>query len=215
MQNKMPWLKDRLREVGKTPASLARELRIQPPRVYEMIGGRRHMQPDEIKPTAHFLDWGVETLLEKLPPEARILLATPRDEIPVLATTRDPPLDKKRQYEFDCVLTGETQRYVRRLPAFEGRKDICCLYLHSLAMMPWRVPGELIVFEKERPPQDSDHVVILIEAKAYKAVVVRQLVRQTGQKLWLRRHNPSETYEFSRRLVSEMYRVLTWDDCVR
>ena len=60
MKANMQWLKIRLRELGKTPAALARELKVQPPRVYEMIGCRRFMQPDEIAPTAKFLDWTID-----------------------------------------------------------------------------------------------------------------------------------------------------------
>lgn len=71
MNVKMPWLKVRLREVSKTPTGLARVLKVAPPRVYEMIGGRRAIQPDEVGPTAQFLDWTVEDLLGRLPVEAR------------------------------------------------------------------------------------------------------------------------------------------------
>src|SRR4051812_46020188 len=107
MKAKMPWLKIRLREVGKTPAALARELGISPPRVYEMIGGRRAMQPGEITPTAQFLEWTVDELLDHLPPEARIIpapdmkVAYPhRGEMPVLHTL---PADDP----FDCALAGD------------------------------------------------------------------------------------------------------------
>ena len=73
MKAKMPWLRDRLRMIGETPTGLARELEIAPPRVYEMIGGRRAMQPSEVEPTAAFLKWTVPQLLDHLPTKARVV----------------------------------------------------------------------------------------------------------------------------------------------
>jgi len=67
MKKKMPWLKARLTELGKTPTALAGALGIAGPRVYEMIGGRRHIQPDEIEPMAKFLEWTVEELSKRMP----------------------------------------------------------------------------------------------------------------------------------------------------
>lgn len=229
MKAKLPWLKDRLREIGKTPAALARELKVQPPRVYEMIGGRRAMQPNEIAPTARFLDWELDQLLAALPPDARVLPTeelkrTNSDDIPVLATVRDVPPPSggngKTKHllpvSYDCVLTGETSHYVERLPAFEGRNDISCLYLHSVAMVPWRAPGELIVFEKARPPRESDHVVIWLACQDHRhPVVVRQLVQESRGKLRVRQHNPCREYDIERKLIAEVYRVMGWDDCLR
>src|SRR5215471_8799136 len=89
---KMPWLKNRLREINKTPTALAKALKIEPPRVYEMIGGRRAMQPDEIKPTAKFLGWSITDLLARLPKEARVLPLGTRNgglEGPRLRSDRD------------------------------------------------------------------------------------------------------------------------------
>ena len=62
-KDKMPWLKSRLREISRTPAGLARHLDIGGPRVYEMIAGRRSMQPAEIAPAAEFLDWTIDELM--------------------------------------------------------------------------------------------------------------------------------------------------------
>ena len=53
-----------------------------------MIAGRRGMQPTEIQPTAEYLGWTMEQLLEKLPEEARVVPQTLKTTgIPVLATT--------------------------------------------------------------------------------------------------------------------------------
>ena len=72
MKEKMPWLKARLRDLGKTPTALAKSLGIAAPRVYEMIAGRRHIQPNEIEPMAKFLDWSMEEINRHLPEQSRL-----------------------------------------------------------------------------------------------------------------------------------------------
>jgi len=75
MKEKMPWLKTRLRELGRTPTALAKALGIAAPRVYEMIAGRRHIQQSEIAPMAEFLDWSIEEINRHLPAHSRLPLA--------------------------------------------------------------------------------------------------------------------------------------------
>jgi hypothetical protein len=221
MKVEMPWLKARLRELHRTPAGLARHLGIQGPRVYEMIGGRRAIQPDEIEPTAEFLDWSVEQLLEQLPEEARVIphriAHNPgKGMLPVLGTTREWTTTAEGK-NYDMLLTGETTHYLKSLPALNGRVDVACLYLHGTGMCPWREPGELVLIEYKRPPRDHDHVVIYLTAKdnGPVPVLVRQLVRQVGGKLRVRQHNPLKESDIDLKRVASMYRVLTWDDVVR
>jgi hypothetical protein len=231
MKPKMPWLKARLRKLGRTPAALAEQLNIAPPRVYEMIGGRRGIQPHEIAPAAEFLGWSTEELLQRLPAQQRVLptkgilpkgafishgantsgMSAILDVIRVLGTT---PVTKPC---CDSLLTGETLRIARQLPAFEGRTDIAGVYQHGSKMVPWREAGDLVLFEKARPPKAGDYVVIYLhDDEEKKPVMVRQLVdnQKTG-KVCLRQHNPRRDTEIDAKAVSGMYRVLTWDEVLR
>jgi len=224
----MPWLKERLRTLNKTPAGLARELGVAPPRVYEMIAGRRAMQPDEIEPTARFLEWPVQDVIAHLPEEARVIPATlnHKNMIPVLGTTRTLDLSA-----WDCLLTGETTNYIEQLPAFRGRTDIECLHISTPKMWPWRDPGDLVIFEKQRPANAGDYVVIyLVEDKKSPVygdeqlrqlrkltrVMVRQLLQsKSTNKLRLRQYNPQRDTEIDRKIVASMFRVLSWNDVLR
>src|SRR5258707_15737991 len=76
----MPWLKDRLREIGKTAAGRARNLEIEGPRVYEMIAGRRNMQPHEIAGGAKYLEWPINEVIDRLPEGQRLLPAATEQE---------------------------------------------------------------------------------------------------------------------------------------
>lgn len=215
MDKKMPWLKTRLRTVNKTPAMLARHLGIAAPRVYEMIGGRRALQPSEMRQTAEYLDWSIEELASHLPAEARIvpmqehaLLPSSRNGITFLASTEATGTN------YDAVLTGDTTRHV--MSTLEGRSDVFCLYLHGNRMTPWRKPGELVLFEKGRPAAENDHVVIWMTIDDQATVTIRQLMTSKHPgKVKLRQHNPGKDVEIDRTKVTSIFRVMTWDDVIR
>jgi plasmid maintenance system antidote protein VapI len=61
-----PWLKARLREMGRTPTSLARHLGVQPPAIYPVVYGSQAMPREWVVPTASFLGLPVQTLLDRL-----------------------------------------------------------------------------------------------------------------------------------------------------
>jgi hypothetical protein len=211
----MDWLKQRLKELERTPTQLARHLGIAPPRIYEMVAGRRSVQPSEIGKLAEFLQWKPHELLEHLPDQAipkDLMEITPqaRGMIPVLGTTAVVTTN------YDCLLT-EAVAYVRATPQFEGRTDIFCIYLQSRTMVPWRDPSELIMYETVRPPKDGDHVVIyLVPVDDTKPVLVRQLLALGEKKARVRRHWPQKKdSDLDLKKVKSMFRVLTWDDAFR
>jgi len=237
MKVKMPWLKARLRELDRTPTGLAQHLGIHAPRVYEMIAGRRGMQPNEIAPTATYLEWSVEQILQHLPEKARVLpvgavtvsaapntagMSAVLGAIRVFTTMRSPTNCRYHKpgnvASCDMVLTGETVQSFEPLPALKGRDDIMCLYLHSSSMAPWRDRGEMVLVEMKRPPKDLDHVVIYLvldDPEKPTPVLVRQLLKQTASKLKVRQYNPMREGEIDMKTVASIHRVLTWDDVIR
>jgi hypothetical protein len=73
LRYEMQWLRQRLTQIEKSPADLARWLEIPPPRVYEMLKGRRRLQQGEIGKTAQFLkmpEADVLALVEGRPPKS-------------------------------------------------------------------------------------------------------------------------------------------------
>ncbi len=62
----MNFLKERLVEIGKTPAAFARALGLPKARAYEMQKGDRRLQPGEIGPAARFLEWSEAELVARL-----------------------------------------------------------------------------------------------------------------------------------------------------
>lgn len=213
MGQKMPWLKTRLREINKTPAGLAKHLLLYAPRIYEMIAGRRQILPGEIVRMAEFLEWPVEELLQHMPEDRRVLPTTAKSThhfIPVLGSM--PAL---LTTNYDATLTGETQRHVSCGSHLEGRNDLFAVYIHGTKMSPWRDEGEIVLAEKERPPAELDHVVIVMAIDDRKHCLVRQLLHSSDAAYRVRQHCPGKTTSISKKAVSSIYRVMTWDDVIR
>lgn len=209
----MPWLKTRLREINKTPAGLARHLLLYAPRVYEMIAGRRQILPGEIVKMAEFLEWTTEELLERMPEDRRVLPSKPKSthrSIPVLGSM--PALLTSN---YDATLTGETQRHVSCGAHLEGRSDLFAIYIHGTKMSPWRDEGEVVLAEKERPPAELDHVVIMMSIDDRQHCLVRQLLHSTDASYRVRQYRPDKTTSIAKKAVSSIYRVMTWDDVIR
>src|SRR5580765_2180964 len=178
MTTKKPWMKTRLQQLGKTSAGLARYLKVEGPRVYEVIGGRRGLQPSEIEPTARFLEWSTEELVRRLPAQERVLLtklpkigphtrivAAPGSGMTAVTSKHDIPLLDEQ---------GEPKTYLTA--GFNGRDDLFCIYLTGRQMLPWRDAGQLVVGEKNRPPRNNDHVVIFMTINRQRVITVRQLL---------------------------------------
>ena len=218
MRANMPWLKDRLHEIDKSVTAMAAEMGIAAPRIHEMIGGRRSIKPKEVEPMARALEWSVPQLLSRLPADTALLRKTVKnqpDAIPLLGTVQESvPSDR-----YDCLLTGETIRYLKACSGLEGRSDVECLHMSNGLMAPWRNTGDLVVYEKNRPPSVGDYVVIyLVEdeatakwAKSLQRVMVRQLV-EANEKVRVRQHNPNLDTSINRRKIAKMYRVMGWNE---
>lgn len=57
------WINERLRELGKSQADLARALDLRPPAVNKIITGLRRIQADEVRVLATFLEWSEDHVL--------------------------------------------------------------------------------------------------------------------------------------------------------
>lgn len=81
-------------------------------------------------------------------------------------------------------------------------------------MQPRYFSGELIYVEKQRPPQNGDHVVVELHpdesgtCEAY----LKQLVAITPTKIKLQQYNPAKTIEIDRKRISQILRVLSMMD---
>lgn len=114
----------------------------------------------------------------------------------------------------DFSMNGETGDYMRRPPRYAGRADLFALFVQGESMQPRYFSGELIYVEKQRPPQNGDHVVVelLPDESGVCEAYLKQLVAITPTKIRLQQYNPTKTIEIERRRISQILRVLSMMD---
>lgn len=222
---RMEWLKNRLAEVGRKPIELARHLGVPPARVYEMLAGKRRLQPGEYRAAAAFLAW----------PEARVLALaageTEQDNLPEVIPAPNTPLPPMRQEMAKDVpvygttlggdgqgefhFNGEVIDYVRRPPRLVGRKDVFVLYVQGSSMSPWREPGQMVYLEQNRPPRPGEYIVIEMApspGEEVKPAMIKRLVSTSPARIRLRQYNPDKEFDVDRTKVRAIYRVMDWDE---
>ncbi|MEI7876246.1 MAG: S24 family peptidase [Alphaproteobacteria bacterium] len=228
----MDWLKQHLERVGKTPTDLARWLGIPPPRVYEMLKGKRRLQQDEIDKTAQLFGISVSRVLAMIagksdpgpelseathlqpsghlvnPPELPNKHDMARD-IPVFGTSMGG--DGNGDFE----MNGQIVDYVRRPPRLSGRTDVFAIYIQGTSMSPWRDPGDIAYVEKSRPPRAGDYVVIEFQGDVHnvRSSLIKKLVGISPTKIKLQQYNPPKIIEIDRlKNRYQIYRVIDWTE---
>jgi phage repressor protein C with HTH and peptisase S24 domain len=114
----------------------------------------------------------------------------------------------------DFTMNGETGDYMRRPPRYAGRADLLALFVQGESMQPRYFSGELIYVEKQRPPQNGDHVVVelLPDEGGVCEAYLKQLVGITPTKIRLQQYNPAKIIEIERRKIGQILRVLSMMD---
>jgi len=218
------WVKQRLRELGKTSRELARALGISPPRVSEMFAGNRAIDGDEVQKLARFLEMPVEWVAKKAA-EGGLLEGSPvklseidmedRVDVPVASRmTKDVKVLGVAigGSEGDFLINGEVVDRVRRPPALVDVKDAFALYLAGDSMAPRYEPGDLIYLNPARAPRPGDDVVIELlperDGDGHPAYVKR-LLRRSPTAVKVAQFNPQKEIEIPTKRIRAIYRVMS------
>jgi hypothetical protein len=233
----MEWMSDRLKQVRRKPIELSRALNIAPSRVYEMLGGKRRLQKDEIEPAAKFLEMDEEALVQAMeggPEAARKIIAglppfkiSPAavEELPAdLPVWKSMPLDSPSVTGAFYVLRATVIDHIRRFHALAGRSDVFSIHVQSDDMSPWRRKGQVAILDDNRPPREGDHVAVWLKAPKKKGhtdgedgmiLVVRQLVKETDKKVTVRRYHPKVVEEdILLEKIVRIFLVVDWDHLI-
>jgi phage repressor protein C with HTH and peptisase S24 domain len=220
---RLEWMENRLKQIRRRPIDLAKHLDIAPPRVYELLSGKRKIQNDEMEPTAEFLEWPLQVITDLVsgkPPEEVVPLAgsaasvaeLPRN-IPIRAAA---PLGNERE---KFILGTTIVDHARRFPRLTGRTDVFGVLIQTDEMSPWRELGQLVMFEQNRPPREGDYVVIELNRlhngpPAGFEAMIRLITRLNAKTVKVKQYNPLKEIDVLRTTIKRMYRVLPWEELI-
>lgn len=207
------WITEQLAQSGKSQADLARHLGMAAPQVNKIIKGKRGIKSAEADAIRQFFGGAsyarapvMDVRRVDTPKEFPTRSSMPRD-VPLLGTVWGGESG-------DFSMNGETGDYMRRPPHYIGRADLFSLYVRGESMQPRYFSGELIYVEKQRPPQNGDHVVVELhpDESGVCEAYLKQLVAITPTKIRLQQYNPNKIIEIERKRVSQILRVLSMLD---
>jgi phage repressor protein C with HTH and peptisase S24 domain len=207
------WITDQLERTGKSQADLARYLDMAAPQVNKIIKGKRGIKAAEADAIRRFFN-------------VPIYAPSPTVDVRRVDTPTDIPTRSAMQMDVpllgtawggesgDFTMNGETGDYMRRPPRYAGRADLLALFVQGESMQPRYFSGELIYVEKQRPPQNGDHVVVelLPDEGGVCEAYLKQLVSITPTKIRLQQYNPAKIIEIERRKIGQILRVLSMMD---
>jgi phage repressor protein C with HTH and peptisase S24 domain len=117
----------------------------------------------------------------------------------------------------DFELNGQIVDYVRRPPRLAGRTDVFAAFCQGDSMLYWREPGQLVYFERAKPPKTNDYVLVELmppphDADGVRPALIKRLLGVTPTKIRLRQYNPPKDFEIDRSKVLQVVRALDWDE---
>lgn len=202
-----------LKAARKTRTDLARHLGVTPPTVTKMLNGPRPFRQEEIVKIQQFLGISGAAPRDQSATVDVRRVDTPQQITPRLAMARDVPVYGTvwGGESGDFTMNGETGDFARRPPRYDGRTDIFALYVQGSSMEPRYFAGEMIFVERDRPPQNGDHVVVelLANEDGVCEAYLKVLVARTPTKIRLRQYSPAKEIEIDRRKVGQILRVLS------
>lgn len=232
----MAWLKELLDRADKKQAELARRLGLPPSRISEVNSGKRKLQPNEIFPTAEFLEISIEELLARstarLPHDrARLAKTVPS----VLIATKSPggastdvyvpPIDRWEKRIHIADTTRDVPMFIGINPRtglgdFEMGTDTGVfvrrperLHGRSDIRAVYTQAGELLMLETAREPEKGDHViVVLLSKEQWAPAYLRRFVGSSDVSVIIQQPDGADNFEVARSEIAAVYRVMTMAD---
>ena len=211
------WIRQGLRKPGKTQRGLAAALGVDASAISRLLNGTRQLKAAEIALIARYLG---ET------PPAESILQVPADTAPpagaplhyapsVMHGPRDLPVVGTAVAGSDgmFLMNGQVHDYIERPPSLQGVAGAYAVYVADRSMEPRYFAGETLHVHPGRPVQQGDNSFVVVqlrpdaEGEAPKALV-KQFLRRSGNRLYLRQYNPPADLEFDAADVASVHLII-------
>lgn len=141
------------------------------------------------------------------------------DDVPVYGTALGAPrVVDGEAIEQTMLNTGEVMTYFRRPPILNGQRNVYGVFVVGSSMDPRYSEGEPVFVDGKRPPRVGDDVVVYlrvpdeVDGERDAAVLIKRLVRRSGQFVELQQFNPPLTFRVDAERVSKIHRVIPYGE---
>jgi SOS-response transcriptional repressor LexA len=230
------WLRERIKDLGKTGQGLANALGVNKARVSEIIGGRRGVKAEEVTTIAAYLEMTEQEVIARLSgrhapggggdlaaPAVRYAQAPPQPRGAYVPRTVDLPAPAAMPLDLpvygtavggedaDFEMNGEVIDRVRRPPGLAAARNAFALYVVGTSMSPRYDEGDLIFVHPGKPPVPGCDVVVELQALdefgRHKALL-KTYRGKTPTRLLLSQLNPEGAVELALDEVKQVLRVM-------
>ncbi|MBY0432191.1 MAG: helix-turn-helix domain-containing protein [Rhodospirillales bacterium] len=215
-------IKQRLAELGRTQAELARHLGLDASAVSRLFKGERQLKGQEAAAMAAFLGIAVDEVLgaAQVPrgggepmAAADAFMAWPMDIAQGAERKRNLPVFGAAIGGVDGAfeMNGVVHEYTERPPQLDGVRNAYAIYVTGDSMHPMFQPGWVLHVNPNRPLTSGCGVVLQIrsaEAPGHPLCYIKEFVRRTSSKLVVRQYNPAGDIEWPLERVVAVHRVV-------
>jgi len=220
----LDWIRDGLAKPGKTQRGLATALGVDPSAISRLLAGTRQLRAAELPVVATYLDSPIPS---DLTPDDRPMIATRpatstrpvsqtgtviRD-LPVLGTAVGGSAGGDAESDGMFLMNGEILDYIERPPSLAGVASAYAVYVSDTSMVPRYFPGETLHVHPGRAVVRGEDTFVVVQLRPDAEgepprALVKQFVRQTADKLYLRQFNPETELVFPREQVESLHLII-------
>lgn len=212
---KQTWIVDRLEELGRTQAELARFMKMPPPRISEIISGRRKIQIEEFPLLIEFLGVGGAEAMKNIARRAELTIADYAAE-PALPKPRpiEPIEFAGDSYtpipEYDIRLSGgsaalnagtvPSHHYLFRTRSLQNLTDaspdlLAVIQVSGDGMEPTLRQGDDVLIDRRQTHIGTDGIYVYAQANSHELLVKRFQRSAKSKFITIRSDNPNYDIE--------------------
>lgn len=225
------WMRNRLKDLGKSQAGLARALGVNPSQVTRMFQGHRELAATEAPVVADYFEVPLKTIIEKLDGtmsgSVNAALRTVTQKLP----TREPPMAYKpiemprRAQDRDLPVmglaasgrenwfewNGEILDYVVRPAVLERVPNAYALFNQGTSMEPRYLEGDTLYIHPGRPITHNCFVVVQLRPARdgdAPTALIKQFVKRANGEVVLHQFNPPKDIKIPQDQVVSIHRIV-------
>jgi phage repressor protein C with HTH and peptisase S24 domain len=214
-------LRRRIAEDGRSASAISRAAGYGQDFIRDFLAGRKRKMSTEalgaiareLGVTIAWLQGGDEAMPEIAPPRAAERAARAArgggDQIPIFGTAAGSAGGALH-------ISPDTIGWVSCPPGIANLRDTYALYVVGHSMEPRFRQGDIVFVSPHRPPRPGDDIVVQVREpdSAETQSWVKELVRDTPERVVTRQHNPADEIVFERDRIVEIHRILPINELV-
>ena len=203
--DEIQWIRDDLKQPGKSQAGLARHMGWDPSVVSKILRGRRGLKVQEAAKIRAYFGAKIESkAISKNEIQSLSLQPLGERNLPILGAAKGG----ERGLFLD---NGAFFEMVQRPPTLADVTEAYAVYMVGDSMEPRYFPGEILYVHPHKPPRRGDFVIVQLEPADQAGepeYLVKQFQRRNEKELVLHQFNPEKDTAFPSARIRAIHKIV-------